>query len=165
MYRTDEMHCETTTNLFGAIVIMEYPLQTLLVTRPGRMRDALRASLNVLPHIASVSIADELEFALLLAADRHIDLVILDLDCAGGSIENAIELVRSQWPHARCLALAGSIGQHRAALEAGADGDLMYGFQFSQLETAIEELFLTPPENNHAQAHNAHTLSPVDGLA
>lgn len=144
---------------------MDHPLKTLLVTHPRSTREALRASLNVLPYVANVSIADDLEFAQLLAGDRKIDLIIFDLDCVDAGIESDLESIRSHWPDAHCIVLAKSIEQRRAARAAGADTELMYGFQFWQLETTIETLFPIPLERSFGQPQGVPAFNPVAAMA
>jgi DNA-binding NarL/FixJ family response regulator len=112
----------------------------LIVARPGRLRDALRALLATLPQLEIVGQADNGFSALKLVAERRPSLILLDTTLLDDEVKALVSQVKANWPQTRCLVLADNSRQQQVAKSAGADEVLLKGYPAANLLTNIEKL-------------------------
>ncbi len=118
---------------------MQAGMLTLIVARPGRMRDSLQSLLAAAPLIDEIDQADDGASALRIL-ERCPTLVLLDTNLPGGQVWEVLAQIRAQQPHTRCLVLADSARQRQMAWASGADDVLLKGFQTAELFAAIEKV-------------------------
>jgi DNA-binding NarL/FixJ family response regulator len=114
----------------------------VIVAQPGRVRDGLQALLMAIPQIKIVGLANDVESALNIATDCAPDLVLLGIDLQNGGYGTVLGQIRARWPHARCLILADTVQQRRAAQSAGADDVLLRGFATPKLFESVHRLVM-----------------------
>lgn len=129
---------------------MVYPKLTLIVGRPGPLREGLRAALSTMPHLVVVGEADSAASALEMALHCAPILVVLSADAPGRDTLDAWRQLKARWPEARCIILADTVQQQEMARTAGVDTVLLKGFAAPKLFAAVETLF--------GEAEEAHTV-------
>lgn len=117
---------------------------TLIVARPGSLRDGLQALMAAIPQIGIVDEANDISSAWRTALQHRPTLVVLDSDTAGGEIWLAVRRAKALWPQAECIFLADDVQQHQAAEAAGADAALLKGFPAARLVATIVRLLHQP---------------------
>jgi DNA-binding NarL/FixJ family response regulator len=117
---------------------------TLIVARPGSLRDGLRALIAAIPQIGIVDEADDISSASRIAIEHRPTLVVLDSDTAGGEIWLTVRRAKALWPQAECIFLANDVQQHQAAEAASADAALLKGFPAARLVATIVRLLHQP---------------------
>jgi DNA-binding NarL/FixJ family response regulator len=113
---------------------------TLIVARPGRLRDALSALLTTIPQLEIVGQADDGFAALKMVAERRPTLILLDSTLPDYEVKATLNQLKAYWPQIRCLVLADTPRQQQVAKSAGADGVLLKGYPAATLLTNIEKL-------------------------
>jgi DNA-binding NarL/FixJ family response regulator len=113
---------------------------TLIVARPGRLRDALSALLTTIPRLKIVGQADDGPSALKMVAERHPTLVLLDSTLPDDEVKVMLGQIKAERPQTRCIVLVGNSRQQQVAKHAGADEVLLKGYLTANLLTSIEEL-------------------------
>lgn len=111
-------------------------MSALIVARPGRMREGLRALLRTIPRIEIVKQVDRGSAALAMVTQERSTLVLLDSSLPSEELWTALKQIKAKWPQTQCIVVADTIGQHAVAQASGADGVLLKGF-------AAEALFMT----------------------
>ncbi len=119
---------------------MQNYIPVLIVARPGRMRDSLRALLRAIPQLEIVGQADNGSSALGMVTNYHPSLVLLDSDLPDDEAWTVLKKTKSEWPQTRCIVLANSVHQQWLAKTAGADSVLLTGFPATKFFAAIEAL-------------------------
>ena len=117
---------------------------TLIVARPGSLRDGLQALITAIPQIGIVTEANDLSSAWRTARDHRPTLVVLDSDTVGDEIWLTVRRAKALWPQAECIFLANDVQQHEAAEAAGADAALLKGFPAARLAATIVRLLHQP---------------------
>ena len=112
----------------------------LVVAKPGRLRDSLQVLLQLMPQLKVAGIASHSFLAMPMLARYHPALVLLDADLPDDQAWILLRQMQLAQPQARCLFLANSIEQQRAAGAAGASATLLKGFEAIELFTTIEKL-------------------------
>lgn len=105
---------------------MATPIRVILVDDHGLLRAGLRRVLDAVPDVEVVGEAADADAALALAAERHPDVVLMDISLPGMSgIEATSRLVAAD-PHVRVLVVTMHTHAEfvRAAWAAGAGGYL-----------------------------------------
>jgi two-component system nitrate/nitrite response regulator NarL len=113
---------------------------TLIVSRPGRLRDGLRTLLSTQPQIMIVGEADDSPSAQQLVIEHNPALVLLDSDLYDGEVQSMLGWLKGEQPHVRCLVLASNLQKQDLARTYGADGVLLKGYALPDLFAAIEQL-------------------------
>lgn len=121
--------------------MMKGRVLALIVARPGRMRDGLRALLRAMPQIEIVDEADDSPSALRMITKHHPALLLLDSDLPGDEVSTELGRIKTEEPQIRCIVLADNPQQQQVANAAGADGVLLKGFPAAKLFETIERLF------------------------
>jgi DNA-binding NarL/FixJ family response regulator len=119
---------------------MKNHVPTLIVARPGRMRDGLRALLRATPRLELVGQADSSSSALTMVRDRQPSLILLDCNLPGDEVQSVLEQMKLRSPATRCVVLATDAQQQWVAKAAGADSVLLAGFPVAKFFAVIEEL-------------------------
>jgi DNA-binding NarL/FixJ family response regulator len=112
----------------------------LIVAKPGRFRDSLRALLVATPHIGAVNQADDALSALRAIGEDHATLMLLDGSLPGNELDAVLRWIRAERPQVRCIVLADNARQQREAKVAGADAVLLKGFPTAELFQTVERL-------------------------
>jgi DNA-binding NarL/FixJ family response regulator len=120
--------------------VMPNRVPVLIVARPGRMREGLRALLRMIPTIELVGQVDQGSAALERVTQVRPALVLLDASLPFAEMELALRQIKVEWPQTQCLVVADTIQQQGLAQAAGADGVLLKGFAAEMLFTTIEEV-------------------------
>lgn len=115
---------------------------TLIVARPGRLRDALRALLNTLPRLQIVGQADDGPSALKMLSERQPTLVLLDSTLPDDEIKALLSQVKAHRLQPRCIVLAENPEQQQAGKNAGADEVLLKGYPVAKLLANLERLLV-----------------------
>lgn len=116
---------------------MQACASVLIVAKASRRREGLQALLASTSWLKIVGQANDAPAALMMAADHHPNLVLLDVDLPENDAWSVLKKIRAEWPQIRCIVLTDSIQQQRAAEIAGADAALLKGFPTSELLEAI----------------------------
>jgi len=119
---------------------MKNHVPTLIVARPGRMRDGLRALLRATSRLELVGQADNGTSALDMVMDCRPSLVLMDSNLPGDEVESLLRYTKARWPQTRCVVLASDAQQQGLAKSAGADSVLLTGFPMAQFFDLIDNL-------------------------
>ena len=130
---------------------MIQPEQTLIVAKPGPLREGLRAALNAMPRVAVVAEADEFVSALEMQMRQAPSLIVLSVDTPGRGALDAWRQIKAHWPQTQCIILADTVQQQEMARAAGAATVLLKGFAAEKLFATVESLFGEPGEGHPAK--------------
>ncbi len=117
-------------------------MSTLIVARPGRMRNGLRALLRTIPRIKIVGHVDQGSAALEMVTRERPALVLLNSSLPFEETWMALKQIKAEWPRTRCIVLVDNIQQQDMAQAAGADGVLLKGFAAETLFMTIDEVLM-----------------------
>ena len=124
--------------------LMETPMKdrvaTLVIDRPGRLRDALNAVLMGMPRIQSIENVDDGAAALRAFNGSRPALMVVDTSLCGDEAGVPLRQIKAKWRQTPCIAMAPDTGQQRSALSDGADVALLRGFSTRELSLAVERL-------------------------
>ena len=123
---------------------MKGDTSALLAVRPGPLLDALRALMSTIARIETVQEAWDSPSMLDMVTQYQPALVLLEAGLQGGGGWSEIERIRAIRPHIRCLVLADTCQEKRAAKAAHADAVLPKGLPPAQLVEAIERSLVGP---------------------
>lgn len=115
-------------------------VSVLIIARPGRMREGLRALLRMMPKIELIGQVDQGSAALERVTQARPALVLLDSSLPFAEMELALRQIKAEWPQTQCIVVADNILQQGLAQAAGADGVLLKGFATETLFTTINEV-------------------------
>ncbi len=113
---------------------------TLIVVRPGRMRDSLRALLRAIPQVRVIGQVEDGPSAQKMLIKHCPALVLLASNLPGDEAWGVLRQTKAEQPQARCLVLADTIHQQWMAEAAGADSVLLAGFPAAKFFATIENL-------------------------
>ena len=119
---------------------MKNNASVLLVARPSRMRDGLRALLRTIPYLKVVGQADDSPSALTIFSEQHPALVLLGANLPSEEVQSVLAQTKAEWAETRCIVLVDSFQQQWLGETAGADSVLLTGFQPAKFVSTIEEL-------------------------
>jgi DNA-binding NarL/FixJ family response regulator len=117
-------------------------VSALIVARPGRMRNGLRALLRTIPRIEIVGQVDQGSAALGMVTLERSALVLLDSSLPFEEMRMALKQIKAEWPQTRCIVLVDNLQQQGMAQAAGADGVLLKGFAAETLFMTIDEVLM-----------------------
>ena len=126
-------------------------MSALIVARPGRMREGLRALLRTIPRIKIVEQVDRGSAALAMVTQKRSTLVLLDSSLPSEEMWTAVKQIKAKWPQTQCIVVADTIRQQGMAHTSGADGVLLKGFAAETLFLTIDEVLMRvgkPNEQN-----------------
>ncbi len=117
-----------------------YP--TIIASRPGVMRRALRATLGLSPCLEIVGMAGGGLSALELARQHRLALIVIDSSLPEDEMLALLRQVKGEQQHIRCLVLAESTRQQQVMLASGADAVLMRGEPAEHIVEVLEAMGL-----------------------
>jgi DNA-binding NarL/FixJ family response regulator len=120
--------------------MMKNDASVLLVAKPSRMRDGLRALLRTIPHLKIVGQADDSPSALALVAEQRPALVLIGANLPHDEVQAVLTQTKAECPEARCIVLVDSFQRQWLAETAGADSVLLTGFPAAKFVGIIEEM-------------------------
>jgi DNA-binding NarL/FixJ family response regulator len=115
-------------------------VSVLIVARPGRMREGLRALLRTIPRIEIIEQVDHGSAALEMVMQEHSTLVLLDSSLPSDEMWTALKQIKAEWPQTQCIVVADTLRQQEMAQASSADGVLLKGFAAETLFTTIGEV-------------------------
>jgi DNA-binding NarL/FixJ family response regulator len=115
-------------------------VRTVLVGRPGPLRDGLHALVATIPDVEVVGEASDASAMQRLVARFQPTLVLLDTDLFRDADWTVLGQIKAEWPETRCLALAETGEQHREAEAVDADAVLFKGFPAARFVETIVDL-------------------------
>jgi DNA-binding NarL/FixJ family response regulator len=115
-------------------------VSTLVVAKPGLMRNSLLAFLRATPGVDVVALVDSTTAALLLARNLFPDVVLVDTNLSEDGVLSMVRQLQLERPHLRSIVLAESVHQQQQALLAGASQALVKGFLGERLRDAVLNL-------------------------
>lgn len=115
-------------------------MHTLVVAKPGRLRDSLLLLLATILKVAEVDQVDDAPSLMRHVEQRPPDLILMDTDLEhNGSLE-ALQALKAEAPLIPCLVIVSNAHQQSMARNAGADGLLLRGFSSMELAGEIGRL-------------------------
>ena len=113
---------------------------TLIVARPGPLRDGIEALLASVPEVEVLGKAARASQALSLATQRTPDLLLLEAGLRGRASWCLLGHLQNEHPGLRSIVLADDTDQVREARAAGADAVLLKGFPPDRFVRTVERL-------------------------
>ena len=117
-------------------------MSVLIVARPGRIREGLRALLRTIPRLEIVGQVDQGSAALEMVTRERPALVLLNSSLPFEETWMALKQIKAEWPQTRCIVLVDNTQQQGMAQAAGADGVLLKGFAAETLFMTIDEALM-----------------------
>jgi DNA-binding NarL/FixJ family response regulator len=118
----------------------------LIVARPERLREALRALLTPMPCLDTVRSVDNVPSALKTVIEQAPRLVLLDANLSDNEVKAALKHIKMEQPETYCIVLAHSVWQEQMARLAGADDVLLKGRPTAGLLNTVAKLLLSPKQ-------------------
>jgi DNA-binding NarL/FixJ family response regulator len=118
----------------------------LIVARPERLREALRALLTPMPCLDTVRSVDNVPSALKTVIEQAPRLVLLDANLSDNEVKAALKYIKMEQPETYCIVLAHSVWQEQMARLAGADDVLLKGRPTAGLLNTVAKLLLSPKQ-------------------
>jgi DNA-binding NarL/FixJ family response regulator len=119
---------------------MRRRVTTLLIARPGALRDSLKALLMALPQIAAVKVADNAASALSMVETYHPALTVLDSNLSGGQGWRLLKQIKRRWPYIQCVVLVDTVQHLRHAEAMGATKAVVKGYPAAKLSVTLERM-------------------------
>lgn len=113
---------------------------TLLVARPGPLKDGLRALLTAIPQIDIVAQVRDVATAPVVAAEFQPRLLIVDGGLPRLDLAALLPEIKALSAPTRCIVLAQDVAQQQTAAAAGADAVLLIGSFAEELAQVVEQL-------------------------
>jgi DNA-binding NarL/FixJ family response regulator len=115
-------------------------VSALIVARPGRMREGLRALLRTIPKIEIIGQVDQSSAALEMVTQEQSALVLLDSSLPFEEMWTVLKQIKVERPQTQCIIVTDNVQQQKLVQAAGADGVLLKGFAAETLFTTIDEV-------------------------
>jgi len=115
-------------------------VSALILSQPGPLRDGLRALLTAMSRVKIIGEASDTASALRTIQKHRPTLVLMDADLPGDEAWNTLQAIKTDAPQVRCIVLASTVEQQRAAELAGADSAPLKGLLAEKLYATIEQL-------------------------
>jgi DNA-binding NarL/FixJ family response regulator len=117
---------------------------TILVSRPGIMRQSLNVALTMCAWISVVAVAGDGLNALNQVMDHQPQLLIIDSNLLDEEVETLLAAVKTSLPAVRCLLLVQSNYREAELLAAHADAVVLRSAPASHLVTVLRRLVQAP---------------------
>lgn len=117
----------------------------LIVAKPSRIRDSLRALLRAMPSVKIIRQVDDGSTALEMVMAHHPTLMLLGSNLPDDELKTLLTQTKTIQPHTRCIVLAATSHQQWIARNFGADSVLFAGFPAAAFFTTIEQLLAEQP--------------------
>lgn len=118
-------------------------LKTIIVSRPGVMREALRAALAAYPWLAIIASAGDGLTALNSVTTHRPELLVIDSNLLAEEVEALLAAVKTQSPATRCLIYVQSSQQAAQLRAAGAAAVILRDSPAQELQAALIRLVQT----------------------
>lgn len=115
-------------------------LRTIIVSRPGVMRQALRAALAAHPWINIIASTGDGLTALNSVASHQPELLIIDSNLLPEEVEALVMAVKAKLPATHCLILLQSTQQKARLLASEANTIVLRDDSARQFQTALRRL-------------------------
>jgi DNA-binding NarL/FixJ family response regulator len=112
-------------------------ISTLIVAKPGLMRNSLLAFLRATPGVDVVALVDSTAGGLHLARLLRPEVVVVDTDLAEDGVLAMVQQLRTEQPRLRSIVLVENLLQQQQSLQAGAKHALVKGFLDERLREAV----------------------------
>ena len=116
---------------------MKHPVRVLIVDDQVSTRQGLQALFALTPGVQVVGEAGNGREAIELVADRHPDVVVMDVQMPVMDGLEATRQIKSKWPKVRVVALSMYAEYQQQVLAAGADESLLKGSPTEVLLSAV----------------------------
>lgn len=113
---------------------------TLIVVRPGPLRDGVEALMATVSRIEIIGQVEAASAALRLVFEQRPDLLLLDAGLPADESWSVLRTCRAEHPGLRCIILADDAGQAQEARAAGADAVFLKGFPADKFVRTVERL-------------------------
>lgn len=113
---------------------------TLIVVRPGPLREGVEALMATVSRIEIIGRVDAASTALRLVFEQRPDLLLLDAGLPAEESWSVLRICRTEHPGLRCIILADDAQQAREARAAGADAVFLKGFPADKFVSTVERL-------------------------
>lgn len=117
---------------------------TLIVTRPGPLRDGVEALLASVDQIKVVGRTGRVSRAVRFVAERPVDLLLVEAGFPGGAVGRLLTLCQRERPGMRSIVLADDGEQMQEARASGADAVFLKGFPADRFVRTVERLLSNP---------------------
>lgn len=118
---------------------------TIIVSRPGAVRESLRAVLSSFSQLEVIGAVGGGLSALNKIREQRPSLLVIDGNLAEDEVLALLAQVRQEQPQVRCVVLVETSRQRGKALSAGAHAVLQRRDPLENLQAAIERLTVTTP--------------------
>ena len=112
-------------------------LSTLIVAKPGLMRNSLVAYLRGVMAIEIVALADDTLAGLLASRQNHPQVLLMDADISEEETLWLMRQLRCEQPAVNFIVLTDHVSQRQLFITAGANQVLLKGFLDERLRRAI----------------------------
>ncbi len=113
--------------------------KTIIVAKPGRLRDGLHSLVVALPHVEVIGLASDGHSALAMAKEHQPSLILLDSSLPESEVFSIIREIKAITTQTRCILLAEKTQQYQPAMQTGVDEVLFRGFTAAELFGAIQQ--------------------------
>ena len=120
--------------------------RVLIADDQRSVREGLRSVLALSPRMEVVGEAVDGQDAVHLVAERHPDVVLMDIQMPVMDGLEATRRIKCQWPYVRVIALTIYSNYRAKALSAGADLFLIKGSESKELQEALLAKRLALPD-------------------
>lgn len=120
-------------------------IPTLVVSRPGMMRQALQAALAAYPWVAVMASAGDGLTALNYTAEHQPGLLVIDSNLLEEEVEALLAAVKVRSPNTRCLVFIRSSQERAQLLASGADAVVLRDGSAQQLQATLLQLSRNTP--------------------
>ena len=133
--------------------LSDNPKTTLILGKPGPLRDSILAFLSTMPQMKTFLLAVDEVSALRLIQETEIDLFIFDMNNSLDSVVQILIKIKLAKISTPSLVLADNPPDKIAAEHAGASACILKGFAVQQLDTSIQQIFQrhVPKENDESE--------------
>lgn len=113
---------------------------TLIVARPGPLRNSLHALMTTVPQIEVVAETKDLSTLFRMDSKLRPDLVLIEVDLVRADLQKALQTLQRVYPQARWIVLVENDEQRHVAESTGVDTVIYKGFRAAKLMKIIEGL-------------------------
>ena len=117
---------------------------TLIVIRPGPLRDGVEALLASVDQVEVVGRTGRVSRAMRVVTEHPVDLLLAEAGFARGVVGRLLALCQRERPGMRSIVLADDGEQVQEARASGADAVLLKGFPADRFVRTVEQLLPDP---------------------
>lgn len=122
------------------VIMAETRNITLIVVKPGPLRNSLQALMTTIPQIEVVAETKDLSTLFRMGSKVRPDLVLIEADLVGTDLQKGLRGLQKACPQAQCIVLVENDEQRRMAESSGVDAVIFKGFRAAKLMKLIERL-------------------------